>query len=188
MRETSRKSQNKRSENSQSSRICLPILSWSFALLLTLVFSTSGFCDGSESADRVLIEKKARRLTLYSHGQVIRTYKVALGRKPEGPKEREGDRKTPEGVYVINSRNSSSGFHLALHISYPNAADVERAKRLGVSPGGNIMIHGMKNGFGWTGRFHRWFDWTAGCIAVTDSEIDEIAALVPVGTTVEIRP
>jgi murein L,D-transpeptidase YafK len=91
-------------------------------------------------------------------------------------------------LYVIDSRNPASRYYPALHISYPNANDVARAKNLGVSPGGNIMIHGIRNGFGWVGRFHRWLDWTPGCIAVTDNEIEEIAGLVPVGTPVEIRP
>lgn len=156
--------------------------------LLLLVFSISAFTAETTLADRILIEKKARQLTLFSKGRAIGTYRVALGRNPEGPKEREGDKKTPEGFYVIDSRNSASRYHFAFHISYPNAADIERAKRLGVSPGGDIMIHGIRNGFGWIGRFHRWVDWTAGCVAVTNSEIDEIAKLVPVGTAVEIRP
>jgi murein L,D-transpeptidase YafK len=138
-------------------------------------------------ADKVVIEKKARRLTLFSKGQAIKTYSVALGRNPDGPKEREGDNKTPEGVYTIDSRNNKSRYHLSLHISYPSPQDVKRAKALRVSPGGNIMIHGIMNGLGWIGRFHRWLDWTKGCIAVTNTEIDEIAKLVANGTLVEIR-
>lgn len=119
---------------------------------------------------------------------MIRAYKVALGRGGLAPKEREGDALTPEGHYIIDSRNEHSAFYRALHISYPNEDDRKRAARLGVSPGGAIMIHGIKNGFGWIGEQHRRFDWTAGCIAVTDREIDEIWNLVPVGTPVEIRP
>ncbi len=139
-------------------------------------------------ADKILIEKKARRLALLSKGHQIKVYKVALGRNPNGPKEREGDNRTPEGDYIVDSRNNKSRYHLSLHISYPSPKDIQRAKSLGVSPGGKIMIHGIMNGLGWVGRFHRWIDWTKGCIAVTNPEIEEIARLVPNGTPVEIRP
>jgi tetratricopeptide (TPR) repeat protein len=139
-------------------------------------------------ADKILIEKKERRLTLISKGKVLKTYKIALGGNPDGPKERQGDNKTPEGTYVIDSRNKDSRYHLSLHISYPNEKDKKRAKELGVSPGGDVMIHGIKNGFSWVGDFHTEVDWTKGCIAVTDEEIEEIDKLAPNGTTVEIRP
>jgi outer membrane protein assembly factor BamD (BamD/ComL family) len=142
----------------------------------------------TEPADKVLIEKKERRLTLLSEGEVIKTYRIALGGDPVGPKERQGDNKTPEGTYIIDSRNGKSAYHLALHISYPNEKDKRRARELGVSPGGDIMIHGIKNGFSWVGDSHAKFDWTKGCIAVTDEEMEEIYKLVPNGTTVEIRP
>ena len=111
-----------------------------------------------------------------------------MGRNSESAKTREGDSKTPEGIYKIDSRNEKSAYHLALHISYPNEKDKKRAKELGVSPGGNIMIHGIKNGLGWVGRFHTLFDWTKGCIAVTNKEMEEIYRLVPNGTIVEIKP
>ena len=139
-------------------------------------------------ADKILIEKKERRLTLFSKGEVLKTYKIALGGNPNGPKERQGDNKTPEGTYMIDSRNKDSRYHLSLHISYPNEKDKKRAKELGVSPGGDIMIHGIKNSFSWVGDFHKEVDWTKGCIAVTDEEIEEIEKLVPNGTIVEIRP
>ncbi|MGD8468780.1 MAG: L,D-transpeptidase family protein, partial [Desulfobacterales bacterium] len=142
----------------------------------------------TEPADKVLIEKKARRLTLLSKGEVIKTYKIALGGDPVGPKVRQGDSKTPEGVYTIDSRNSNSEYHLSLHISYPNEIDKKRAKELGVSPGGNIMIHGIKNGLDWVGASHTELDWTEGCIAVTDAEMEEIYKLVPNGTIVVIMP
>jgi tetratricopeptide (TPR) repeat protein len=140
------------------------------------------------SADKILIEKKARRLMLISKGEVLKTYKIALGGNPEGPKERQGDNKTPEGTYVIDSRNKDSRYHLSLHISYPNESNKKRARELGVSPGGNIMIHGIKNGFAWVGDLHTEVDWTKGCIAVTDEEIEEIAKLAANGTIVEITP
>ena len=146
------------------------------------------FALRTEPADKVLIEKKERRLTLLSKGEVIKTYKIALGGNPVGPKERQGDNKTPEGTYIIDSRNRDSGYHLSLHISYPNEKDKMRAKELGVSPGGDIMIHGIKNGLSWVGVSHAEVDWTKGCIAVTDEEMEEIYKLVPNGTIVEIRP
>jgi murein L,D-transpeptidase YafK len=139
-------------------------------------------------ADKILIEKKERRLTLISKGKVLKTYQIALGGNPDGPKERQGDNKTPEGIYVIDARNKNSQYHRSLHISYPNEKDKKRAKKLGASPGGDIMIHGIKNGFSWVGDLHTEVDWTKGCIAVTDEEIEEIDALVPHGTVVEIRP
>ncbi|MBI5666263.1 MAG: L,D-transpeptidase family protein [Nitrospirae bacterium] len=138
--------------------------------------------------DKVLIEKKERRLTLLSKDNVLKTYNIALGGNPNGPKERQGDNKTPEGTYFIDSRNKDSRYHLSLHISYPNEKDKKRAKEVGVSPGGDIMIHGIKNGFSWAGGSHTEVDWTKGCIAVTDEEIEEIDKLVPNGTIVEIRP
>ena len=146
------------------------------------------FALRKEPADKILIEKKERRLTLLSRGEVLKTYKIALGGNPIGPKERQGDNKTPEGTYVIDSRNKDSGYHLSLHISYPNEKDKKRARELGVSPGGDIMIHGIKNGFSWVGDSHTEVDWTKGCIAVTDEEIEEIDKLAPNGTIVEIRP
>ncbi|MGB9080162.1 MAG: L,D-transpeptidase family protein [Desulfuromonadaceae bacterium] len=138
-------------------------------------------------ADKILIEKKERRLTLISKGKVLKTYQIALGGNPNGPKERQGDNKTPEGTYVIDSRNKNSRYHRSLHVSYPNEKDKKRAKELGVSPGGDIMIHGIKNGLSWVGDLHTEVDWTKGCIAVTDEEIEEIDKLTPNGTIVEIR-
>ncbi|HEY5973337.1 MAG TPA: L,D-transpeptidase family protein [Geobacteraceae bacterium] len=146
------------------------------------------FATWKGSADRILIEKNDRRLKLIARGEVIKTYKIALGGNPVGPKERQGDNKTPEGTYVIDSRNKDSRYHLSLHISYPNERDRKRARELGVSPGGDIMIHGLKNSFSWVGDAHTGVDWTKGCIAVTDEEIEEISKVAPNGTVVEIRP
>jgi len=141
-----------------------------------------------QAVDAVLVEKAARRLTLLSGGSPVRTYAIALGSQPVGPKTQKGDDRTPEGTYLIDGRNYNSVYHLSLHISYPNAADRVRAAALAVDPGGDIMIHGLPNGSGWVGAAHRERDWTHGCIAVTDSEIEEIVRLVPVGTPVQIRP
>jgi murein L,D-transpeptidase YafK len=121
-------------------------------------------------------------------GQVIKAYSIALGRNPVGPKTRQGDGKTPEGIYSISGRNPASAFYRALRISYPNPADRAHAKKLGVAPGGDIMIHGLPNGQGHIGKAHRLTDWTEGCIAVTDAEIEEIWRLVPDGTKVKINP
>jgi murein L,D-transpeptidase YafK len=139
-------------------------------------------------ADRIVVEKSARTMTLMQGAKVLKTYKVALSRKPVGAKEHEGDHKVPEGEYVVDSKNSHSRFHLALHISYPNAADREKARRRGVRPGGNIEIHGLDSKYAWVGSLQRQVDWTDGCIAVTNPEIEEIWPMVPVGTSVEIRP
>jgi murein L,D-transpeptidase YafK len=140
------------------------------------------------NADRILMEKSARRLTLFSSGRKLKEYRVALGFSPVGPKQREGDGRTPEGNYKIDFHKSDSAFHRALHISYPDAAATGRAAEAGVAPGGDIMIHGLPNGFSALGPAHRLRDWTAGCIAVTDSEIDDIWVSVPDGTPIEIRP
>jgi murein L,D-transpeptidase YafK len=139
-------------------------------------------------ADRIIVQKKARTVELMHAGQVLKTYKIALGGEPVGPKTRQGDHRTPEGRYVIDSRNAHSQFHRSLHISYPNTADRERARKLGVPTGGDIYIHGLPNGYGFVGAAHRARDWTDGCIAVTDQEIEEIWKIVDNRTPVEIRP
>jgi len=123
-----------------------------------------------------------------SRGEEIKAYKISLGGDPDGPKEKQGDNKTPEGTYFIDSKSKDSRYHMSLHISYPNERDIQRAKELGVSPGGDIMIHGITNGFSWVGNAHQRFDWTKGCIALTDAEIEEIYRIVPVGAVVEIIP
>lgn len=138
--------------------------------------------------NRILVEKKARRLTLLRGNTPVKTYAIALGRQPEGHKQFEGDNKTPEGRYVIDSRKKNSSFHRALHISYPSPRDVAFAAGQKKSAGGNIMIHGLPNGMGKLGRLHLLRDWTAGCIAVTNAEIEEIWRVVPDGTPIEIRP
>jgi murein L,D-transpeptidase YafK len=139
-------------------------------------------------ADRILVEKSARRLTLFRGDRPLKNYAVALGRAPQGAKKQEGDQRTPEGNYTIDAHKYDSAFHRALHISYPSPADSASAAERGVEPGGDIMIHGLRNGRGWVGSFHRATDWTAGCIAVTDKQIEEIYQAVPDGTPIEIRP
>jgi murein L,D-transpeptidase YafK len=138
--------------------------------------------------DRVLVEKSARRLSLISQGSVVKQYLVALGSEPVGAKTRQGDHKTPEGTYVLDYRNAHSHYYHSIHISYPNAADRTRAQQMGVPTGGDIFLHGITNGYGWVGKAHRKIDWTDGCIAVSDQEMDEIWKLVRDGTPIEIRP
>lgn len=140
----------------------------------------------SGAVDRIRVDKSDRRMELVSGGRVVRAYAVALGFAPAGHKAEEGDGRTPEGLYRIEGRNPGSAFHMSLKISYPDPADRAAAAARGVSPGGDIFIHGAPN---W------WFlpgqppgDWTRGCIAVTDAEIEEIWFLVRDGTPIEIRP
>ncbi|MBS0660807.1 MAG: L,D-transpeptidase family protein [Verrucomicrobia bacterium] len=139
-------------------------------------------------ADRVRVRKQAREMTLFRGSQELRTYRVALGPSPEGHKQFEGDGRTPEGRYHINWRNPKSDFHLSLKISYPNRTDAARARAAGRSPGGEIFIHGLPNGSGAIGAAHRLRDWTAGCVAVTNEEIEEIWRVVPDGCIVDLEP
>jgi murein L,D-transpeptidase YafK len=141
-----------------------------------------------QTADKIIVVKSQHAMTLYAAGHPLKTYQVALGRGPGHAKQQQGDHETPEGNYLIDAKNAHSRFHLALHVSYPNAADKARAKALGKDPGGDIMIHGIETSLGWIGSLHRSIDWTDGCIAVTNSEMDEIWETVPVGSKVEIRP
>jgi murein L,D-transpeptidase YafK len=139
-------------------------------------------------ADRIVVEKGARTLTLFRGTTRLKVYRVALGSAPVGPKREEGDHRTPEGSYLIDRRKADSDFHLALHISYPNQDDAAQAAVRGVSAGSDIMIHGLPNGSGWIGALHRRKDWTDGCVAVTDWEIEEIWRAAPDGAAVEIQP
>jgi len=140
------------------------------------------------SIDHVTVYKQQRKMVLLSQGKEVKTYRVALGGDPVGPKERQGDHRTPEGSYVLDSRNAHSQFYKAFHISYPNQKDSAVAKKLGVSPGGDIMLHGLPKDYAWIGKSHVLEDWTDGCIAVTNQEMDEIWELVHVGTPIEIKP
>lgn len=139
-------------------------------------------------ANSVVVLKADRQMTLFSGGRPLKTYTIALGFGEPGAKSREGDGRTPEGLYNISGRNPESAFHLSLRISYPDPQDIAAARALGVPPGGDIMIHGMRNGLGWLGALARSRDWTAGCIAVTNAEIEEIWRAVPDGTPIEILP
>lgn len=139
-------------------------------------------------ADRVVVFKSQRELRLMRKGELLKMYKISLGGNPIGPKERQGDSRTPEGLYAISGRNAGSRFHLSLRISYPRPEQSAEAKKAGRNPGGDIFIHGLPNGWGSIGKGHLLKDWTDGCIALTNPEIEEIWRAVPNGTVVEIKP
>ncbi len=143
---------------------------------------------GSAKVDRVLVLKQKRVLRLLHDRDVVKEYKVALGGSPVGPKSQQGDHKTPEGVYVLDSRNPHSQYYKSLHISYPTSEQRAAARKRGVSPGGDVFVHGLPNSYHGPSAANRLYDWTDGCIAVTDAEMDEIWNAVPNGTPIKIRP
>lgn len=167
--------------------IPLFLLMFISALIIAAPFET--IAQNTPAVDKILIHKSARKMYLLSGDKIAKEYDIALGFEPLGAKEEQGDGKTPEGVYKISGRNAKSRYHKSLRVNYPAQKDLENARAKGIKdPGGDIMIHGLPNGMGAIGRAHLLKDWTLGCIAVTSDEIDEIWDLVPIGTTVEIRP
>jgi murein L,D-transpeptidase YafK len=160
----------------------------SLAFVLGCLALWTSLQAASLRADKILIEKAHRRLTLYWQGRPVKSYRVSLGGAPVGRKQCRGDNRTPEGLYRIDARNAGSAYHRSLHVTYPNAEDRANAQRLGCHPGGDIMIHGLPNGEGGNAAAYAGVDWTLGCIAVNDQEIEEIWKAVPNGTAVEIRP
>lgn len=157
-------------------------------IFILLVIVVTSVCFAQDKADLVIVNKSDRQLMLFSEGVLLKTYHVSLGANPEGHKVKQGDNKTPEGQYILDLKKSDSSFHKAIRVSYPNQQDKETAKELGVNPGGQIMIHGQRNGFESLGSVAQEYDWTAGCIAVENFEIDEIWDMVDVGTRIEINP
>jgi murein L,D-transpeptidase YafK len=153
-----------------------------------VLFLLVGVCDAGEKADRVLVVKSAKLLRLFKGENLIGSYGVVFGGDPIGHKQREGDGRTPEGNYVLDYKKKDSDFYRAIHISYPNAADVKRAQALGVSPGGAIMIHGQRNGYGWASFIMQRFNWTDGCIALSNADMAAVWAAVDAGTPIEIKP
>ncbi|MBS1200416.1 MAG: hypothetical protein H6R27_1094 [Proteobacteria bacterium] len=141
-----------------------------------------------ETADRIVLRKGERRLSVYRNGQEIRTYKVSLGLSPVGDKEREGDYRTPEGSYLLTRRNPDSDFFLSIQVSYPDAQDVATARRNGVPPGGAIMIHGLPNIMRHARDRYLSTDWTDGCIALSNEDMLEIWLLTRPDTPIEITP
>ena len=170
--------------------------------LIVLLFLTTFLCFScssetestkamfTETIDNILVEKTKRQMHLRQGDEIIKTYKISLGKNPVGAKVKSGDNKTPEGNYTIERHNPKSIFHLSLKVSYPNAEQIKAAKEGNYEPGGDIMIHGYPNKVpAFLFKFwHKWKDWTAGCIAVTNDEIEEIYAAVKDGTPITIRP
>lgn len=138
--------------------------------------------------DKIVVLKSKRTLMIYSQNQLIKTYKIALGRQPAGKKQIEGDKKTPEGNYTIWKKGPHAKYHKYLFISYPNSSDVKNAKKMHKEPGGLIYIHGLNERYAKLGKLHILKDWTLGCIAVTNEEIDELYKIINVGTKIEIKP
>jgi len=161
---------------------------WKINLLLIIFISFPSIVLGTDKADNVFVSKSESKLYLKKKGKTLKKYHVSFGSNPKGHKQQEGDERTPEGKYVLDYKNDNSSFHKAIHISYPNEADKKRAEEKGVNPGGDIMIHGQKNGFGWLAFATQFFNWTDGCIAVSNSAMDEIWQAVDVGTPIEIAP
>jgi len=157
-------------------------------LLILAVIPPLVFSDDLPQVDKVLVNKSLHKMYLVKNDKTLREYNISLGGNPFGHKEREGDQRTPEGQYILDYKKSDSAFYKAIHISYPNTQDIMIAKKKGVNPGGAIMIHGQRNGYGWGSLITQFFDWTHGCIAVTNSEIDEIWSAVNEGTPIEIFP
>ncbi|MEO5909344.1 MAG: L,D-transpeptidase family protein [Pelobium sp.] len=142
----------------------------------------------NSEVDLLVVHKSENKLMAYADGKLLKTYQISLGDAPIGHKEFEGDEKTPEGIYTINAKNDKSGYHKNLGVSYPNEKDIEHSKLIGKAPGGDIKIHGLKNGLGIINKFQRLKNWTNGCIALTNSEVDELFASVKIGTRIEIKP
>ncbi|WP_417551992.1 L,D-transpeptidase family protein [Marinomonas fungiae] len=154
-----------------------------YFLILLVLISFQANAD----IDRVRVDKSERKMYLLSDGEIVKEYHIALGANPMGHKQQEGDERTPEGEYILDYKKEDSSFHRAMHISYPNQEDIANAEKLGVSPGGFIMVHGQRNWLGWISPISQRFNWTNGCIALTNSEMDEFMTLVKVGTTIEIK-
>ncbi|OSZ82958.1 hypothetical protein CAP35_03135 [Chitinophagaceae bacterium IBVUCB1] len=156
--------------------------------LLALACKGNNALPAAASIDSIVVYKSKRIMQVYQNKQLLKTYDIALGENPIGHKQYEGDRRTPEGLYYIHDKNPNSTCHKNLGISYPNDADRQHANTLGKPTGGDIKIHGLPNGQGYIGKLHTASDWTYGCIAVTDEEIDELYAHTPVGIPINILP
>jgi murein L,D-transpeptidase YafK len=157
--------------------------------LVILLLCLSIPCAASdEKVDLVFVDKSDAKMRLMFKGKKVKEYSVVFGANPDGHKEMEGDERTPEGKYILDYKKADSSFHKAIHVSYPNQEDKARAKEKGVNPGGQIMIHGQRNGLGWLSWVTQWFNWTDGCIAVSNAQMDEIWELVDAGTPIEIVP
>jgi murein L,D-transpeptidase YafK len=151
-------------------------------ILLTLLISNFAYAE----VDLVKVDKSENKMYLLDGDKIIKEYHVVFGANPKGHKQQEGDEKTPEGTYTLDYKKEDSSFYRSMHISYPNKKDKANAEKLGVSPGGFIMVHGQRNWLGWLSFISQHFNWTNGCIALTNSEMDEFMELVNVGTKIKI--
>jgi murein L,D-transpeptidase YafK len=169
---------------------CRPAALWATGLLIASLsfLLLARPAQGAPQADFVLVVKSEKRLYLMQDGDVIASFRVAFGSNPKGHKEQQGDERTPEGRYVLDHKNPHSAYYKSIHISYPDAEDRARARKKGVDPGGDIMIHGQKNGYERWEMFAQWVNWTNGCIALKNDEMDIVWEAVKVGTPIEIRP
>ena len=158
--------------------------SFSVLFLFLLIFSHSA----QAAVDLVQVIKSKRQMFLIEQGKIIKQFTIALGANPIGHKQQEGDERTPEGRYILDYRNPNSGYFKSLHVSYPNKQDLARAKAKGVDAGGMIMIHGQRNGFGWAASLTQRRDWTNGCMALSNEDMQVVWDLVQVGTPIEILP
>lgn len=166
------------------------------SLSLTLVLLAVGFyyfypepkLPAGIKIDSLVVYKSDRALLAYAEGRWVKTYKISLGKNPIGDKTVKGDLKIPEGIYSIDNKNAKSAYYKNLGISYPNKEDRSLAKKLRKSAGGDVKIHGLKNGLGFIGKFQRWQDWTEGCIALTNEEVEELYQSVDRGTKIIINP
>ncbi len=156
--------------------------------LISLLLMFSALSSAAETADLVVVNKSDKRLYLYKNRQILASFSVVFGASPHGHKQQEGDERTPEGRYILDFKKSASGYYKSIHISYPNAQDIASAKRRGVAPGGFVMIHGQRNGFGWASVLTQRFNWTNGCIALSNEDMESVWKTVEVGTPIEIRP
>jgi murein L,D-transpeptidase YafK len=154
-------------------------------LAFFLVFGTA---HSEQTADLFLVIKSESRLYLINDGTIFGSFHVAFGSNPKGHKQQQGDQRTPEGRYILDYKNSNSKFYKAIHISYPNAKDRQNARKLGVDPGGDIMIHGQKNKYSFFSAIVQRFNWTDGCIALSNRDMDIVWKAVKPGTPIEIRP
>jgi murein L,D-transpeptidase YafK len=178
---------NSRTANS-SSKKSVPVVTVLLALLLLPCSLNPILASEFPLADKVLVEKGKRQLHLLRNDQPFRTFPIALGVAPEGDKEREGDQKTPEGLYYLDLRNEASDFFLSIRISYPNSADQAAARQKGIDPGGQIMIHGQPNVPLYSEAYYSSSDWTNGCIAVSNSDMIDIWLMTPNNVPIEILP
>lgn len=157
-------------------------------IFVFLVSLSCSLASAQNKADLVRVLKSERKLELVANGKIIKEFKIALGSDPKGHKQQEGDGKTPEGKYVLDYKKADSAYYKAIHVSYPNENDVSLAKARSMNPGGQIMIHGQKNGLGWLSFISQRMDWTQGCVALANDDMDTVWNLIEAGTKIEILP